>query len=715
MDTSSGAASFGYPRSQAEFETAVRRLIDEGQPFTAYDLATEALTAFPDSVRLRQSAALALIRTGAADRAKALLEPLCAGSALPEGTYDSLCDEFSRMVSAAARSRRERPGGDEMRAAIKRFLGVLVPLSAHAAREGDADEETLGLLARVHKTSWLMTGEPADAKRALDLYLRGFTETGGYYTGINAATLMSLAGNGTAARQLAQRVLEVCDAELKGFPPLERAADPAHVLHMEDRRREALYWLLATQGEAWLLLGDEKKAVKPYRKAAAVAGRSSAWVVSSLQQLRLLVRNGIAVPAELFNVLRPPTVVVFTGHMMDRPGRPSPRFPGLRAVEAGVRREIDRTLDSIDARIGYCSAACGSDIIFIEAMVERGGEVNIVLPFTVPDFIRESVQFAGQQWLPRFHRAVRLAQTVKNVTTEKFLDSRQLFSFANLFIRGLAHLRAETLATRPELVAVLDQSAKSASGGTADAVSVWRDRARLHVIALDEIRRREVPENAAAGGRTRDRGVRSSAPARTGRLVRTMLFADVVGYSRLQEEHTPSFVHKFLTHIAVGLKRLKRPPPFINTWGDAIFAVMDGATPMAECALQLKDLVSRLDLESQGLPPELTMRIALHAGPVYEGRDPITGRRNYYGFHVNKAARLEPVTVPGRVYASEQFAAMLTAEQAAVHKSDLTKSRYACEYVGIIKLPKASGAHTVYHLRRKTRHEMARAPIKHPG
>jgi class 3 adenylate cyclase len=183
----------------------------------------------------------------------------------------------------------------------------------------------------------------------------------------------------------------------------------------------------------------------------------------------------------------------------------------------------------------------------------------------------------------------------------------------------------------------------------------------------------------------------------------------VVGYSRLQEEHTPRFVHAFLTHIAAGLRRLKTPPPFINTWGDAIFAVMDGATPMADCALHLRDLVTGLDLTAHDLPPNLTMRIAVHAGPVFEGKDPITGRRNYYGFHVNKAARLEPVTVAGCVYVSEQFAAMLTAEQAAQYRGDLSKSRYVCEYVGIVKLPKDSGTHTVYHLRRKTKFEMAGA------
>ena len=49
------------------------------------------------------------------------------------------------------------------------------------------------------------------------------------------------------------------------------------------------------------------------------------------------------------------------------------------------------------------------------------------------------------------------------------------------------------------------------------------------------------------------------------------------------------------------------------------------------------------------------MRIGLHAGPVFEGIDAITGRPNFFGSRVNRAARIEPVTLPGHIYASQQF------------------------------------------------------------
>ena len=87
------------------------------------------------------------------------------------------------------------------------------------------------------------------------------------------------------------------------------------------------------------------------------------------------------------------------------------------------------------------------------------------------------------------------------------------------------------------------------------------------------------------------------------------------------------------------------------------------------------------------------MRIGLHAGPVFYGREPVLDRVNFFGSHVNQAARIEPITSPGNVYASEQFAALLMAEGA---------DHLECRYVGIIVLPKQFGSHPIYHVKRRT-------------
>ena len=55
-------------------------------------------------------------------------------------------------------------------------------------------------------------------------------------------------------------------------------------------------------------------------------------------------------------------VAVFSGHMIDRQNRPTPRFPS-KLTEA-VRKTIQKWIDDNKAFIGYSSAACGSDLLF---------------------------------------------------------------------------------------------------------------------------------------------------------------------------------------------------------------------------------------------------------------------------------------------------------------------------------------------------------------
>ena len=86
--------------------------------------------------------------------------------------------------------------------------------------------------------------------------------------------------------------------------------------------------------------------------------------------------------------------------MIDHPNRPQPRFPS--SIEAEVKQAIRTTIKTVNAKIGYCSLACGGDILFAEAMEEVGGELNLFLPFNQTDFLNASVRFAGKDWEERF-------------------------------------------------------------------------------------------------------------------------------------------------------------------------------------------------------------------------------------------------------------------------------------------------------------------------
>ena len=99
----------------------------------------------------------------------------------------------------------------------------------------------------------------------------------------------------------------------------------------------------------------------------------------------------------------PRNVFLFSGHMIDAPGREHPRFPADKEPIAG--EAIARTLAEEGAGPGdlaICGGACGGDLIFAEAALAQGLALELYIPFEVPTFLTESIDFAGANWRQRF-------------------------------------------------------------------------------------------------------------------------------------------------------------------------------------------------------------------------------------------------------------------------------------------------------------------------
>jgi hypothetical protein len=77
-----------------------------------------------------------------------------------------------------------------------------------------------------------------------------------------------------------------------------------------------------------------------------------------------------------------------------------------------------------------------------------------------------------------------------------------------------------------------------------------------------------------------------------------------------------------------------------NTWGDALYFVFSKVQQAGNFALELCDLIQNTDWSAKGLPEDLNLRIALHAGPVYRHINPITGHTDYIGTHVSHTASM---------------------------------------------------------------------------
>lgn len=173
--------------------------------------------------------------------------------------------------------------------------------------------------------------------------------------------------------------------------------------------------------------------------------------------------------------------------------------------------------------------------------------------------------------------------------------------------------------------------------------------------------------------------------------IMSMLFADAVAFTKLSEDEVPLFVRHFLGSIGRLVAKSSGSIFWKNTWGDGVHLVFSTVEAAGKFALEVRDVITGTCWEECGLPRGLNLRIALHAGPVYQCRDPITGKRSYSGTHVSYAARIEPITPPGQVYASEAFAALAAIEQ---------NTCFDFDYAGQIPMAKGYGVFPMYHMRR---------------
>ncbi|NJL82171.1 MAG: DUF4071 domain-containing protein [Chloroflexaceae bacterium] len=531
---------------------------------------------------------------------------------------------------------------------------------------GSSDEGTLSLLARTHKDLWqqssILHEKQHHLKQAAQRYEQAYQSSGHYYPGINAATMNLLLGRRDLARLLAAAVREQCQEDLG-------SAD---------------YWVLATLGEVALIEQDWHGAANWYQQAAIAGQRRYGDLSSTRRNAALLLQYWNRDLACLKEWLPLPRIAVFSGHTIDRPDRPSPRFPA--DLEPQAYQAIYQRLHQLDVRIGYASAACGADILFLEALLELGGEVHVVLPYDQEQFRQNSVDIVPSgQWRQRFERLLAEATEVIVASPRQRQPCDALYEYANLLLYGLAKIRAEQL--NCDLVPLALWNGESGgTGGTASAIAHWQQAgARVEIVDLKAILNAsepipETPEPPSFPGEAKP--------------IMALLFADVVNYSQLAEEQIACFVEHFLGAIAALEFSLPYRAAMKNTWGDALYYVFPRVAEAAKFALALCDLIEATDWQAKGLPQELNLRIALHAGPVYRYVNPITQQTSYIGTHVSHTARIEPIAPPGHVYASQAFAALAASEP------DKT---FTCDYVGQTPLAKGYGTFPTYRVRRTSR------------
>ncbi|MBE7211927.1 MAG: hypothetical protein INR65_12985, partial [Gluconacetobacter diazotrophicus] len=491
---------------------------------------------------------------------------------------------------------------------------------------------------------------------------------------------------GEQARQVLRRVREEENADGRRFATTEARAT-AHAV-----------------------LGDPAAAAASYGELAALPGATIAALAEARYGAQFLA-EGLGQDRDFFRRAFPLLpLVVFSGHLPDRPDQP-PRFPPDALAAAGEL--IESALAMHGGCVGMSSAAAGADLLFLDALRRRGGTAHVVLPWSREEFRRTSVQpyepGGGQppRWERLFERALAEAATVREIGQTYRDDSGVGHEYQLEVMAGLALQAARVSRLDLLPMALWDGRPGRGPGGTAGFVEQWRRLGLEPVILRPPAVAVEAPGTTTgdAGGSPERRCERDTFRQE----VKSLLFADIVGYSKLNESVIPEFVHAFLARLSRTLSESRYAPRHVNTWGDAVYAVFDYARDAGCFALELAALIheGREEWLARGLYWEetaadgtvakhpLDVRIGLHTGPVFLHYNPVVRQLGFTGVHVSRAARIEPVTTPGEVFASEEFAALAETDRYTAAAGN----GFVCEYAGTMELAKGyPGRHRVYRV-----------------
>jgi hypothetical protein len=375
-----------------------------------------------------------------------------------------------------------------------------------------------------------------------------------------------------------------------------------------------------------------------------------------------LLNHYIPVPKEVMRIFAPPEVVAFAGHMIDAPGRATPRFPAV--IETKVKEAIRGAIRTLHASIGYCSLACGGDILFAETIIEEGGELHILMPFEKEEFIQTSLKFAGDEWVNRFERIIS-KYPVTFLTHDKYGGNDDLFSLVGKFIFGSAILRSQTYHQEPNLLTVLSEyDLKQKAGGTRDTIQMWPFPLRHININPDNMFR---PEEIIPGTPT---GFKPVVSKITARPILYLAHVDLINLNPVEKEKVEKAVNTF---------REDQQQTF-----NLILLADESLVLAFDSDVTLMDLVRNIWNTTAPFKSERPFKIGLHAGPVYiENTDQDAS--------LKLLKSISQFTQKATICSSLNFASVLS----------LHPRKFQLDYVGVIKPAEEADSSELYQVQFK--------------
>ncbi len=487
----------------------------------------------------------------------------------------------------------------------------------------------------------------AALREAATIYRRISKSKPDYYPAINWASLSYLAGDREEGRRVAQSVL--ADPAIKG------AAD---------------YWSLATRAEARFLLGERDAARADLLAAAQRPDADAGARSSTRRQLKLILDSQGVEAAEAAEILAPlkapPTL-----YAVDLAGAGQGFGDFTRGVVRTANARIAKFLAELQPGAVFTSLGSPAEILFAEAALAQGVELNVMLELPEAAFLAEFIEPAGASWARRFKSCCRKARRVDSAADDATTEDPSLADYAARVAMGLTLLRAQYL--DGEAIQVILEGGAGVDRSLAD--DRWReDASRLQIVL--RFTDAEAPPQTVEHAKPRQ--------------CCAVVFGDLPGFSRLPESYLPIFWDTVMRAVGEVIGETGDAVKLKNTWGDAIHFVIPDVRRAAEICLTVQRRLSGIDGRLLGRSEAPTMRIGAHYGPVFEGWDPVAAQHTYYGRALSRAARIEPITPPGTVYVTEAFAAILLLE---------SRGEFTCTYVGRVPLAKGYGTFRMYDLK----------------
>eukprot|EP00753_Platysulcus_tardus_P001092 PLAT11044.1.p1 GENE.PLAT11044.1~~PLAT11044.1.p1 ORF type:complete len:1083 (-),score=550.00 PLAT11044.1:174-3422(-) len=553
--------------------------------------------------------------------------------------------------------------------------------------------------------------------------------------------------NWESARIACEELLRLAEegVDLSSIEAVQRGASAVHDAWLvrnyasaSDVQRKPFYDLPESEQEKDLrIVRSAREALAAFSELTRAPAAARAMCADLRFSPEEVARDAESPVRYLLDIFEMPKVMVCISPLMRRATALPDDF------ESSLRRQFTEAIDAANAGFGFAMAS-PADIIFHECMLERGGEVFVILPIPRDKFVEECVKlYPHPMWKRRFESVLAHASKVHCTNDMSIAMSAVNYHYAAHILSGLGMLKANSMGSSIARVSVelvfsddarmrrigdeeeeeddedSDEEAgerrsllehKDAEPGTSSehiktycwykepwALEVWRSQGLPYsavyspVLSVQKDRklvrtfRRSMEHKKLTLGHAL--GIN---PKSIPQIMMGILFADVVGYSKLQEVEVLSFITLFLGAVSTLIDACpeEEQPVVRNTWGDAFYFVFPHVDAAGKFALKLSDLTTQTDWGMYGLP-SLSIRVSLHAAPVFPIEDPVIRGPNFTGVHTSRAARIEPITPPGSVYCSQAFAAI------AQH---LGVRAFRSSYVGNVRLAKKYGLQPIFHV-----------------